>query len=64
MALGTALAAKAIRHPYSTWILDDGARGEVRGLAERHGIGHLTRGPDWADRPGTPRGATLTTRSC
>jgi hypothetical protein len=36
----------------------------VRGLAERHGIGHLTRGPDWADRPGTPRGATLTTRSC
>jgi cellulose synthase (UDP-forming) len=51
MVLETALAAQAIRHPHSTWILDDGARAEVRALAEEHGIGYLTRGPDWADRP-------------
>ncbi|TDK25555.1 glycosyltransferase [Arthrobacter crusticola] len=51
MVLETALAAKAIRHPHSTWILDDGGRGEVRELARQHGLGYLTRGPDWADRP-------------
>ena len=26
----TALAAQRIRHPHSTWILDDGARPELR----------------------------------
>ncbi|MBG6218465.1 cellulose synthase (UDP-forming) [Arthrobacter sp. CAN_A6] len=51
MVLGTALAAQAITHPHSTWILDDGAREEIRELAERHGIGYLTRSADWNDRP-------------
>ncbi|WP_026549021.1 glycosyltransferase [Arthrobacter sp. Br18] len=51
MVLDTALAAKAITHPHSTWILDDGARGEIQALAEEHGIGYLTRSADWTDRP-------------
>ncbi|MFC4904866.1 glycosyltransferase family 2 protein [Kocuria oceani] len=51
LVMGTALAAKAIRHPHSTWILDDGARPELEALAAEHGLGYLTRSADWADRP-------------
>lgn len=47
MVLTTALAAKRIRHPHSTWILDDGARPEMKALAERHGLGYVTRSEDW-----------------
>ncbi len=51
MVMDTALAAQRIRYPHATWILDDGAREELRELAESHGIGYLTRSADWADRP-------------
>ncbi|MFF0989395.1 glycosyltransferase family 2 protein [Kocuria nitroreducens] len=51
LVMGTALAAQAIRHPHSTWILDDGARPELEALAAEHGLGYLTRSVDWADRP-------------
>jgi cellulose synthase (UDP-forming) len=51
MVMDTALAARRIRYPHHTWILDDGAREELRVLAEQHGIGYLTRGTKWADRP-------------
>jgi cellulose synthase/poly-beta-1,6-N-acetylglucosamine synthase-like glycosyltransferase len=51
MVVTTALAARRIEHPHSTWILDDGAREEMREAAEVHGIGYLTRSEDWADRP-------------
>ncbi|MFI7493994.1 glycosyltransferase family 2 protein [Kocuria sp. M4R2S49] len=51
LVMGTALAAQSIRHPHSTWILDDGARPELEALAAEHGLGYLTRSPDWADRP-------------
>ncbi len=47
----TALAAQRIRHSHSTWILDDGARPELRSKADQHGIGYLTRSEDWTDRP-------------
>lgn len=39
----TALAARAIRYPHSTYLLDDGRREEVRRLAEELGIGYITR---------------------
>ncbi|WP_284984003.1 glycosyltransferase family 2 protein [Arthrobacter sp. efr-133-TYG-118] len=51
LVLTTALAAQRIRHPHSTWILDDGARPEFRDLAAEHGLGYVTRGADWQDMP-------------
>ena len=47
MVLTTARAAQKIRHPHSTWILDDGARPELRALCEQHGLGYVTRSEDW-----------------
>ncbi len=51
MVMETALAAQRIRHPHSTWILDDGDRPELRQLAEEHGLGYVTRGEDWDNMP-------------
>jgi len=51
LVMTTALAAQRIRHPHSTWILDDGARPELRRLAEEHGLGYVTRSEDWKDMP-------------
>jgi cellulose synthase (UDP-forming) len=47
----TALAAKAIRHPHETWLLDDGNRPELGAWAEANGIGWIRRSADWVDRP-------------
>ena len=47
MVMTTALAAQRIRHPHSTWILDDGARPGLKALAEEHGLGYVTRSEDW-----------------
>ena len=47
MVMATALAAQKIRHPHSTWILDDGARPELKALADAHGLGYVTRSEDW-----------------
>jgi cellulose synthase (UDP-forming) len=41
----TALAAREIRYPHTTYILDDGKRDEIRGLAEDLGVQYLRR-PD------------------
>ena len=51
LVLATARAAKAIRYPHSTWILDDGDRAEMRAAAERDGLGYVTRSEDWLDKP-------------
>jgi cellulose synthase (UDP-forming) len=51
MVMTTARAAKAIRHPHETWVLDDGDRAEMRAAAEAEGIGYITRSADWKDRP-------------
>ncbi|WP_423182205.1 glycosyltransferase family 2 protein [Arthrobacter sp. NyZ413] len=51
LVMTTALAAKRIRHPHTTWILDDGNRPEFREAAAEHGLGYVTRGPDWAGMP-------------
>ncbi|MFI2564159.1 glycosyltransferase family 2 protein [Paenarthrobacter sp. NPDC018779] len=55
LVMTTALAAKEIRWPHSTWILDDGNRPEMRELAEANGIGYVTRTADWT--PDMPRHA-------
>ncbi|MHA7272929.1 glycosyltransferase [Arthrobacter sp. TMT4-20] len=67
MVMNTALASQRITYPHATWILDDGARDELRLLAEAHGIGYLTRGEEWANRPrhakaGNLNNALMTTR--
>ncbi|HET6765163.1 MAG TPA: glycosyltransferase family 2 protein [Longimicrobiaceae bacterium] len=41
----TAIGARGMRYPHLTWLLDDGHRDEVRGMAESLGIGYITR-PD------------------
>jgi cellulose synthase (UDP-forming) len=47
----TAEAAVAIEwSPMSVYILDDGAREEMRALASRLGCGYLTRGEEWKGR--------------
>ena len=51
MVMTTALAAKKIRHPHSTWILDDGDRPELRDLAAAHGLGYVTRSAEWSGMP-------------
>ncbi|HZT53613.1 MAG TPA: glycosyltransferase [Gaiellaceae bacterium] len=39
----TVLAARELRLPHRTWVLDDGRRSEVRALCEELGVGYLTR---------------------
>lgn len=51
MVVATARAAQAIRHPHTTWILDDGDRAEMRAAAEALGVEYLTRSESWRDRP-------------
>lgn len=51
LVMATARAARNIRYPHKTWILDDGSRPEMRERAEAEGIGYISRGPEWADRP-------------
>ncbi len=48
LVMDTAEAAQRIRYPHRTWILDDGARPELRARAEAAGIGWITRSADWA----------------
>ena len=51
LVMRTARAALDIDYPHTTWILDDGAREEVRAAAASLGIGVITRSSDWVDRP-------------
>jgi cellulose synthase (UDP-forming) len=51
MVMDTALAAQAIRHPHTTWVLDDGSRPELRAATEEAGIGYITRGDEWIGQP-------------
>ncbi|MBB2924887.1 glycosyltransferase family 2 protein [Cellulomonas cellasea] len=66
MVMTTALAARDIRYPHQTYVLDDGARPELRAAADAAGIGYIVRTADWADRPrhakaGNLNNAMLTT---
>ena len=47
----TAIAAKAITYPHTTWILDDGDRPELAEAAAQAGIGYITRSSNWLDKP-------------
>jgi len=51
MVMATAVAARDIRYPHRTWVLDDGSRPEMREACEAAGVHYMTRGEEWADRP-------------
>lgn len=51
MVLETAIAARDISYPHSTWILDDGDRHELAAVAAENGIGYVTRSASWVDKP-------------
>ena len=51
LVLATATAARDIRYPHETWILDDGARDELRTAAEQIGVGYITRSESWVGKP-------------
>ncbi|MGN6403927.1 glycosyltransferase [Sinomonas sp.] len=51
LVLTTARAALAIHYPHRTWVLDDGARPEMREAVERLGAGYLSRGDEWVGKP-------------
>lgn len=51
IVMKTAVAARNIRYPHNTWILDDGDRPEFAAAARRIGVGYITRGPEWEGRP-------------
>lgn len=51
LVMTTARAAVGITFPHKTWILDDGARPEMRVAAEAARIGYITRSDAWADMP-------------
>lgn len=51
LVMETARAANRITYPHATYVLDDGARDELRDLALSEGIGYITRSEDWVDRP-------------
>ena len=48
LVMVTARAAQRITFPHNTWVLDDGARPEMRTAAEAAGIGYITRSDNWA----------------
>ncbi|MFC9979718.1 glycosyltransferase family 2 protein [Gordonia sp. NPDC127522] len=51
LVMKTAVAAKAITYPHTTWILDDGDRAELAEAAARAGIEYITRSSNWLDKP-------------
>ncbi len=52
LVIATAIAAQKIRYPHKTWILDDGARDEMRAAARlTPGVGYIKRGANWENRP-------------
>jgi cellulose synthase (UDP-forming) len=51
IVLRTAVAARNISYPHSTWILDDGDRPEFAAAAREIDVGYIVRGPDWKGRP-------------
>lgn len=51
LVMATASAAEKIRYPHKTWILDDGARDEMRDAAMKLGVGYVKRGANWKNLP-------------
>jgi len=50
MVMRTAIAARDLGYPHTTWVLDDGDRPDFKGAAESIGVGYINRGPEWDGR--------------
>ncbi|MGN6810915.1 MAG: glycosyltransferase, partial [Thermomicrobiales bacterium] len=46
----TARAARAIRYPHGTYILDDGANPAMRAMADEEGVDYIVRSVEWQHR--------------
>jgi cellulose synthase (UDP-forming) len=51
LVMGTVTAARDIRYPHRTWVLDDGARPELAAAVAAAGVEYVQRSADWSDRP-------------
>lgn len=51
LVMKTVKHAQAIRYPHTTWVLDDGDRPEFAAAMQQAGVGYITRGEAWKDRP-------------
>lgn len=51
LVMATARAAREIRYPHETWILDDGDRDALRAASAELGVGYVTRGEEWTGKP-------------
>lgn len=51
LVVNTAKRALEIRYPHTTWVLDDGARPELAKVLANLGVGYITRGSSWNDKP-------------
>lgn len=51
LVVTVAEAAKRIEYPHQVFILDDGARDEMRDAAEAISVGYITRSAAWVNRP-------------
>ena len=51
LVMATAEAARDIRYPHRTWVLDDGSRPALAAAARAAGVGYIERSADWVDRP-------------
>lgn len=51
LVMATARAAREIRYPHQTWILDDGDRDALRAASAELGVGYVTRGEEWTGKP-------------
>lgn len=47
----TVRAARAVRYPHRTYILDDGSSAAIGAMAREEGVGYLTRTAEWRNRP-------------
>jgi cellulose synthase (UDP-forming) len=48
LVMTTATAARDVRYPHKTFVLDDGARSDLKAAVEAAGIGYISRGSEWA----------------
>ncbi len=64
LVLRTAAAAKRIRYPHRTWILDDGARPELAAAAAELGVDYMTRSASWTNKPRHAKPAISSTPCC
>ncbi|MCS6842678.1 MAG: glycosyltransferase [Roseiflexus sp.] len=60
----TAIAARDIRYPHRTYLLDDGDSPAMRAMAEEIGIGYLVRSEEWRGKQRHAKAGNLNNALC